>query len=134
MDQPALSAKPLVLVVEDHEDSRDMMQQLLEHAGMLVKTVASADEALRVARSETLAVVLTDVSLGGGVRDGVWLLNRLRQASPSLPVIAVTGRRERVDEFLEMGFAAVLVKPTVADDLLAIIRNAMRCPGPPDEN
>jgi CheY-like chemotaxis protein len=111
MDQPTLSAKPLVLIVEDHEDSRARMQQLLEHGGMVVRAVASADEALAVARSETLAIVLTDVSLGGGVRDGVWLLNRLRQAAPALAVIAVTAQKERADELLDMGFAAVVVKP-----------------------
>ena len=103
-----------------------MVQQLLEYAGMAVKAVASAEKALAVALMETLTIVLTDVSLGGGARDGVWLLNRLRQASPNLPVVAVTGRRERVDELLGMGFAAVLVKPTVADDLVAIIRDAIR--------
>ena len=126
MDQQTPSPKPLVLVVEDHEDSREMMRQLLEQAGMVVKAVATAEDALRVALSQTLAIVLTDVSLGGGVRDGVWLLTRLREASLSVPVIAVTGRRERVDEFLEMGFAAVLVKPAVVDNLLAIIGDAIR--------
>ena len=126
MDQQAPPPKALVLVVEDHEDSREMMRHLLEHAGMVVKAVASAEDALSVARSETLAVVLTDVSLGGGSRDGVWLLHQLRHASPNLPVIAVTGRRDRVKEFLEMGFAAVLVKPAVVDSLLAIIQDAVR--------
>jgi DNA-binding response OmpR family regulator len=125
MGQPTLPPKPRVLLVEDHQDSREMMQQLLEHAGMTVKAVTSAEEALAVALTETLTIVLTDVSLGGGVRDGVWLLNRLRLTSPHLPVIAVTGRRERVDELLEMGFAAVSVKPSEVDSLLAIIRDAI---------
>ena len=126
MDQQTPLPHSLVLVVENHEDSREMMRHLLEHAGMVVKAVASAEDALRVARSETLAVVLTDVSLGGGGQDGVWLLNRLRQSSPNLPVIAVTGRRDRVEEFLAMGFAAVMVKPAVVDSLLAIIQDAIR--------
>ena len=125
MGQPTLPPKPLVLLVEDHKDSRDMMQQLLEHAGLTVKAVASAEEALAVALTETLTIVLTDVSLGGGVRDGIWLLNRLRLALPHLPVIAVTGRKERVDELLGMGFAAVSVKPSVVDNLLASIRDAI---------
>jgi CheY-like chemotaxis protein len=126
MGQPTLPPKPLVLLVEDHEDSREMMQQLLEHAGMTVKAVTSAEEALAVALTETLTIVLTDVSLGGGVRDGIWLLNRLQRALPHLPVIAVTGRKERVDELLEMGFAGVSVKPSVVDNLLASIRDAIR--------
>ena len=125
MGQPTLPPKPLVLLVEDHKDSREMMQQLLEHAGLTVKAVASAEEALAVALTETLTIVLTDVSLGGGARDGIWLLNRLRVALPHLPVIAVTGRKERVDELLEMGFAAVSVKPSVVDNLLASIRDAI---------
>lgn len=125
MSESDFPGHPHVLVVEDHEDSRDMMRQLLEHAGMVVTAVASAEDALAVARSRTLAAAITDLSLGGGVRDGVWLLNQLRRALPALPVIAVTGRKDRAEELLDMGFAAVLVKPTALDDLLAVIRRAI---------
>ena len=128
MSESDFPGHPHALVVEDHEDSRDMMRQLLEHAGMVVTAVASADDALRVARGQTLAIVLTDLSLGNSVRDGVWLLHRLRRAFRDLPIVAVTGRKERADELLDMGFAAVLVKPTIADDLIATIRRTLGRP------
>ena len=47
-DDPTLSglAGVRVLVVKDHEDSRDILQQALTHEGALVSTAASAREAL----------------------------------------------------------------------------------------
>lgn len=111
-----------ILLVEDDDDTRQLLLALLEERYDV--TVASrADEAYRIADSQSFDMILTDIDLGEGP-DGADLLNGLR-AMPqyeSTPIVAVTayalpGDRER---FLEMGFTAYVSKPFDVEDLLRI--------------
>jgi DNA-binding NtrC family response regulator len=72
-----------------------------------------------------VAVVLTDIVLAGSERDGVWLLHQVRQVAPRIPVIAVTGQPERLDEFMRLSFAAVLVKPLDMDRLAGAVQGVV---------
>ena len=75
-----------------------------------------------MASATRFGVVITDISLGGGVRDGVWLMQRLQRTAPPMPVVAMTGHKERYDELMRLGFAAVLIKPIDALNLAAIVQ------------
>ena len=90
--------------------------------------VASSGEAfVAVTGAASFDVVIADVSFNGADRDGVWLLNRLSEHYPDLPVVAVTDRAERAHELLELGFATVVIRPvTGTDDLIPIVRGVMR--------
>ncbi|MBM3220546.1 MAG: response regulator [Candidatus Rokubacteria bacterium] len=124
---PKETAEPHVLVIQENADSRAMMQKAVEHAGMRATAVASASEALAIAESTALDLVITDVSLTRGEHDGVWLLNRLLERSPDLPIVAVASHEDRPHELVEMGFAGVVFKPVAAvKDLVAIARGVMR--------
>jgi CheY-like chemotaxis protein len=97
-----------VLVVEDHDDSRDLLEQVLEHVGAHVVASPSADEAL--AHLDQVDVVVTDI--GMPVHDGFWLLHQIRRRSTSTPVIAVSGYADLQDRALrEAAFTRVLRKP-----------------------
>ena len=115
-----------VLVVEDHDDSRDMLRQILEYSGLRVSESATADDALSMADATRFDVVITDISLSGGVRDGVWLTQRLHRVAPTIPVVAMTGHKERQDELMRLGFAAVLIKPIDALNLAAVVQGVIR--------
>ena len=119
-----MAAQPHVLVVEDDLDCREMIQDIFEEAEIAVTPVASAEQALTVAASGC-DVVLTDISLGAG-RDGAWLLAELRRRALAMPVIAITGHSERLGELSRLGFAAVVIKPLVVDDLVGIVREVLR--------
>ena len=95
-----------VLLVEDHEDSRDILQQVLTYEGALVSTAASAREAL--AKIGVVDVVVTDVAMPGG--GGLWLSTQIEQSPHRLPVIAVTGFADD-DDVAGASFARVLRKP-----------------------
>jgi CheY-like chemotaxis protein len=122
----AAPGRPRVLVVEDHQAAP--LRRALEKAGMQVTAVASSGEALvAVTGAASFDVVITDVSFNGADREGVWLLNRLSEHFPDLPVVAVTGRAERAHELLELGFATVVIRPvTGTDDLIPIVRGVLR--------
>jgi CheY-like chemotaxis protein len=97
-----------VLVVEDHDDSRDLLEQILAHGGARVIAAPSAEEAL--AHLGEVDVVITDISMPR--HDGFWLLREIERRHPSMPVIAVSGYSDLQEKALrEASFARVLRKP-----------------------
>jgi CheY-like chemotaxis protein len=108
VEEPVQLAGVRVLVVEDHDDSRDMLEQALAHVGALVVASPSADEA--VAHLGEVDVVVTDIAMPG--HDGFWLLREVQRSHGSTPVIAVSGHADlQVKALREAAFAKVLRKP-----------------------
>jgi len=102
-----------VLVVDDSEDTAEMVQHLLEIGGASVSAVTSGAEALRLAREKEFDVVLSDISMPE--MDGFQFLSELRKlpGKKDLPAIALTGfgRPEDVRRASSEGFYAHLTKP-----------------------
>ena len=78
-----------VLIVEDHEDSRDLWERVLQYAGALVTAAGSARQALDLCATVRPDVVVTDLSMPP--EDGVWLAEELRSRGDQMPRIAVSG-------------------------------------------
>ncbi|HEX5890827.1 MAG TPA: ATP-binding protein [Pyrinomonadaceae bacterium] len=117
-----------VLVVDDSEDTTEMVRHLLEMGGANVTAVTSGFEALRVAREKQFDVVLSDISMPG--MDGFEFLGRLR-AQPGyhdLPAIALTGfgRPEDVQRAHAEGFCAHLTKPFDIQALASLLQKMPR--------
>ena len=115
---------PLVLLVEDDQDTREMYSEYLSHSGLRVTSAASAYRALERAHEQTPNVVVTDIAMPG--MDGLELSRRLRSEPPTrdVPIIAVTGNptaRAR-----EAGCDVVLEKPCDPDDLLHVIEDVLQ--------
>jgi len=99
-----------VLVVEDHDDSRDLWERVLRYAGALVTTARSARQALDLCASVRPDVVVTDLSMPD--EDGVWLAQVLRARDERMPIIAVSGYSLIFGARLGAApFAQVLQKP-----------------------
>jgi PAS domain S-box-containing protein len=116
-----------VLVVDDSEDTTEMVQQLLEIGGASVCAVTSGSEALRMAREKDFDVVLSDISMPE--MDGFQFLSELRKlpGKEELPAVALTGfgRPEDVRRATEEGFYAHLTKPF---DLQTLARLLQKIP------
>ncbi len=113
-----------ILVVEDHEDNRRIMNDLLSGAGYDVIEAVTGEEALRVAEAEHPDLILMDIQLPG--LDGLEATRRIK-ANPALrhiPVIAVTSYALSGDEAkaLEAGCDAYFSKPVSPRALLAKVR------------
>jgi CheY-like chemotaxis protein len=105
-----------VLIVEDHDDTRESLDAHLTLSGALVLTASTALEALsQVVMSD---VVVTDLAMSG--RDGRWLVEQVKMSARPVPVIAVTGYEPDYD-LTKAPFARVLTKPVEPDALAAEI-------------
>lgn len=105
-----------VLLVEDHDDTREALGEYLGVSGALVLTAPTALEALpQVVMCD---VVVTDLAMSG--RDGRWLLGQVETSARPVPVIAVTGYGDDYD-LRGLRFARVLTKPVDPETLAAAI-------------
>jgi two-component system CheB/CheR fusion protein len=117
-----------VLVVDDSEDTTEMVRHLLEIGGASVCSATSGSEALRIAREKEFDVVLSDISMPE--MDGFEFLHRLRQlpGKEDLPAVALTGfgRPEDVQRASDNGFYAHLTKPFDIQRLAALLQKVPR--------
>ena len=113
---------PLVLLVDDLDDNRDMYAEMLRRAGYRVVEAENGVEALRQARAERPAIVVMDLSMP--VMDG-WEAMRKLRADPrtnGIPTIALTGvGLTGHAEAMSSGCVAFLVKPCAPQDLVGVV-------------
>jgi CheY-like chemotaxis protein len=112
-----------VLVVEDTDDSREMLRVALEFCGAVVTTAATATQAKRILETIRPHVLLSDIALPD---DGLELIREVQTISELLglhiPAIAITAYRERREELLAEGFAELIEKPLDPTRLCGVIR------------
>lgn len=111
---------PLILVVDDYADNREMYSAFLRFHGLEVMEAANGTEALDHAFARTPDLVVMDLSLPGV--DG-WQATRLLKADPrtkDVPVIAVTGHAlaGAPERAAEAGCDGFLTKPCLPENLL----------------
>jgi CheY-like chemotaxis protein len=112
-----------VLLVDDHDDGRELLGEFLSHSGYAVEACASGEEALeRVEKLGVPGAVITDLSLGH--MSGAELARRLREqeTTASVPILVVTGHTGVADP--DHLFSAILVKPVPLAVLTATLQRA----------
>ncbi len=112
-----------ILVVDDEEPVRDLLQGILEDLGVQVRCAASLQEGLHVAGAEPWDVVFLDVWLPDGC--GLDALERFRDSPGRPEVVIMTGKAEPSGAVLAMEHGAwdYLTKPLMPDDVrLAALR------------
>ncbi|MBA3456664.1 MAG: response regulator, partial [Deltaproteobacteria bacterium] len=111
-----------VALIEDNDDSREMMCALLTRAGFECRTAADGLEALTLIDDFAPHAAVVDVGLPG--IDGFEVARRVRAKLQhrGVTLIALTGYGQQSDRAtaIEAGFDAHLVKPVRIDQLLAI--------------
>ena len=113
-----------ILVVDDDDDSREVLAQTLSLDGATVTTVSTAREALAFVPKTD--IILADIILP--VEDGVWLLEQVNQQSRRVPVIGISGYDERQDPRLAAApFVRKFLKPLdfnqICADIVAVLRS-----------
>ena len=119
-----------VLVIEDDDDSRDMLRTCLELDGHQVEVAHDGLSGVEAARTTRPDIVLTDVGLPG--LDGYEVARQIRQSlGTGVRLIALTGygRPEDRQRAAEAGFDALVVKPVSPEQLSEILRNSQPAQG-----
>jgi DNA-binding NtrC family response regulator len=113
-----------ILLVEDEAFVRDVTGEVLRSAGYRVLTAANADEAMSAheRRSAEVDLLLTDIVLPG--QDGLRLAARLKEPSPRLKVLFVTGYGERMGQH-KPDDSDWLAKPFSSETLLGRVRQLL---------
>jgi len=114
-------AEHVILVVDDEEAQRTVLAGFLRKRGFEVLASAGVDDALRLAASRTIDLVLTDLKMSG--KTGVDLLNGIREINPEVPVVLMTafGTVAGAVDAMKRGAADFLTKPIDLDQLEVLV-------------
>jgi DNA-binding response OmpR family regulator len=114
------------LVVEDDAAIRRGVCDMLRFHGFEVQEAADGDEGLEQAQSAEVDIVLLDLILPGTL--GLEILEQVRNARPTLPIIIMTAKGEEADRIkgLKLGADDYVVKPFSIKELIARIEAVLR--------
>ena len=129
-DRKISHAVPLVLIVDDFQDNREMYAEFLRFSGLRVEEAVNGHEALDKAGALLPDLIVMDLSLPG--MDGWEATRRLKgePATKHIPVLALTGHALAgySEGARRAGCDAFVTKPCLPEDLLAQIRRMLDGP------
>ena len=119
---------PLVLIVDDFRDVREMYTEFLEFAGFRVIQAETGAEALDAARETKPDIILMDVTMPG--LDGFMATKLLRQepAFATVPILMLTAHVfvEHEEQARAAGCSGFIRKPCLPDELVREVRAALQ--------
>ena len=114
-----------ILVVDDEEIMREILETLLTRQGYDVRLASSGAEGLELARSVAFDAAIVDIMMPG--LDGIATLDELKRADEDLAVIILTAYAsvESAISAMKSGAFDYVTKPFKNDEVLLVVRNAM---------
>ncbi len=118
-----------ILIVDDEEGFRFILNRMLAVLGHEVREVADGDAALKALRTYPASIAIVDLFMPG--REGLETIGEIRRQHPDIRIVAMSGGAPQTGKsFLrvaaKLGAHRTLGKPFSADELLAAIHD----PGP----
>jgi CheY-like chemotaxis protein len=125
MTQSCVSAGRPILVVEDDDDIREVVASFLQDAGYTVAAAANGAVALEMVERNPPLAILLDMKMP--IMDG-WEFARKYRSQPltPAPIIVMTAAHDAVARASQVQAVGVLGKPFDLDDLLSIVKGALR--------
>src|SRR3954463_11151841 len=119
------SQKGTILVVDDEEIMREILETLLTREGYDVRLASSGTEGLELARALPFDAALVDIMMPG--LDGIATLDELKRIDEDLAVIIITAYAsvESAISAMKAGAFDYITKPFKNDEVLVVVRNAM---------
>ena len=118
---------PLILVVDDYQDAREMYAEYLQFSGFRVAEARNGNEAVEKAFALKPDLILMDLSLPG--MDGWEATRRLKadDATRGIPVVALTGHAlaGASEGAKKAGCDSFVTKPCLPDDLVVEVRRML---------
>lgn len=118
---------PLILVVDDYQDAREMYAEYLQFSGFRVAEARNGNEAVEQAFALKPDLILMDLSLPG--MDGWEATRRLKadESTKHIPIVALTGHAlaGASDGAKKAGCDSFVTKPCLPDDLVVEVRRML---------
>src|SRR6478736_2424057 len=120
-----MSTTASILVIDDEEIMREILEALLTREGYSVRLASSAEEGIDLARSIPFDAAIVDLMLPG--MDGLAALEELRKVAEDLPVLMITAFAsvETAIAAMKRGALDYITKPFKNDEVLIVVRNAL---------
>src|SRR5437870_1942281 len=114
-----------ILVVDDEEIMREILETLLTREGYDVRVASSGAEGLEMARALPFDAAIVDIMMPG--IDGIATLDELKRIDEDLAVVIITayGSIESAISAMKAGAFDYITKPFKNDEVLVVVRNAM---------
>lgn len=116
-----------ILIIEDDEALRAILKQTLERAGHTVAQADTGRAAIQILRLDAPDVVLTDLVMPD--QDGLGVIMMIRNETPEIPVIAMSGGLANsllyLDLAKKLGARRVLAKPFTPEHLFAALKDIL---------
>jgi two-component system cell cycle response regulator DivK len=119
--------QPLILVVDDYQDAREMYAEYLQFSGFRVAEAKNGNEAVEQAFALKPDLILMDLSLPG--MDGWEATRRLKadDRTKQIPIVALTGHAlaGASEGAKKAGCDSFVTKPCLPDDLVVEVRRML---------
>ena len=124
MTAPCHDPKGTILVVDDEEIMREILETLLTREGYEVRLASSGEEGLELARALPFDAAIVDIMMPG--MDGIATLDELKRIDEDLAVIIITAYAsvESAISAMKSGAFDYITKPFKNDEVLVVVRNA----------
>jgi DNA-binding response OmpR family regulator len=123
-----MATEPLanILVVDDSEAICRALRDLLTMSGYTVRTAPSGERALQILETASMDLVITDLKMSG--ISGIQLLKKIKEKTPALPVVILTGfgDMDSVVEAMRSGVADYLKKPFSVNEVLQVTERELK--------
>ena len=122
-DQPESGT---ILIVEDHQDTRETLRDYLEEFGYVVDVAVDGADGLRKVQDREIDLIITDLNMP--YVSGLELLAAIKthKLNPDVLVLSATGLVSKAVEAMRLGAVNYLVKPVDLDQLTSEVRAVMR--------
>ena len=121
----SVESRGRILVIDDEEIMRDILETLLTREGYTVRLASSGNEGLEYARTSSYDAAVLDVMMPG--LDGIATLEELKKIDDDMPVLMVTAFAsvETAIAAMKAGALDYVTKPFKNDEVLLVVKNAV---------
>ncbi len=122
----ALPQKPHILIVDDDESMRFMLQTKLFQSGYNVTLAASGSHAIQILQTaKKFSLILCDLKMP--LKGGIEVLRYMKENNIVIPTVLLTGfpERDKIIAAAQLGIQDVMVKPVRHNDLMNMIRSKL---------
>lgn len=116
-----------ILIVDDEEDIRMLVQGVLEDEGYAIETAQNCAQAYQLIDNMRPDLIIQDIWLQGSEDDGIEILQKTKKQYPLIPFIMISGHGtiETAVEAIKLGAYDFIEKPFKSDRLLMMIERAL---------